>query len=95
MKAENALAGDWGWTDEQADLLLPRDERRFGLRRRSSKLHQNDGSDQGRNRHHRVHDDAKLAVIGVGCAGMQVRDLGKGERGKEPKAQQGNDRQEP
>jgi len=34
-----------------------------------------------------MHDDAELAVVGVGGARVEVRDLGKGQRGKQNKAQ--------
>lgn len=42
-------------------------------------MDQYDGGGGSRNRHHRMHDDTELAVIGVGGTGVQVRDLGHGQ----------------
>ena len=50
-----------------------------GLGRGSSQLHDDDGGRSGSNGHNRVHDNAQLAVVGVGLAWMQVRDLGHGQ----------------
>jgi len=56
-------------------------------------MHEDDGSGHGCDRHHRVHDDAQLAVIGVGGAGVQMRDLGYGQEHQQDEAQTRDDRQ--
>jgi hypothetical protein len=89
------LAGDWGRTNDEAELSLPGDEDGLGLGRKGPQLHQHDGSSNRRNRHHRVHDDAELAMIGVSRAGMKVRDLGDGEQDKQDKTQSRDYRKEP
>jgi hypothetical protein len=93
MKTEDALAGDWRRTNEEPNLALADDDNRLGLRRRSSNLHQNNGDSKDRSGHHRVHDNAELAVVGVGGVGMKVRDLGEGQGGKQNQTQTRDDRQ--
>jgi hypothetical protein len=94
MKTEDALAGDWRRADEETGGETPGDDDGLGLGRGCSQLHENDGGCNRRDGHRRVHDDAKLAVIGVGRVGVQVRDLRKGEQGKQEEAQTRNNRRE-
>ncbi len=58
----------------------------LGLGRGGSQLHDHNHSRGSGNGHHRVHDDAQLAVIGVGLVGMQVRDLGHGQHRQQSQA---------
>lgn len=66
----------------------------FGLRCGSSQLHDDDGDRRGSNRHHRVHDNAQLAVVGVRLAGVQVRDLGNDEHCQQDQTKNGHGREE-
>jgi hypothetical protein len=56
-------------------------------------LHQNDSGDGRSDRHRRVHGNAKLAVIGVGAAGVNVSNLGNGQKGKQSDTQNRYNRQ--
>lgn len=48
----------------------------FSLRGGGAKVYEHDDSRGNRRWHHRVHDNAQLAVVGIGLVGMQVRNLG-------------------
>jgi hypothetical protein len=93
MKTEDALAGDGRGADEEPQLPLPRNNRRLGLRCRASQLNEDDGGCHHRCRRRCVHHNAKLAVVGVDGAGMQVRGLGKRQGDEQGQAQSRNDRQ--
>ena len=93
METESALAGDRRGSNEEANLPLAGNYDGLGLGRGSSQLHDDDDCGSGCDGRDRVHGDAELAVIGVALAGMQVRDLGNGERGQKDEAQDGDGRQ--
>ena len=87
MKAEgDALAGDWGRTNEEAGLALPRDEDRLSLRCRCAEVYEHDDCRSCAHRGNCVHDNAQLAVIGIGLVGVQVSDLGNGQERQQDKA---------
>jgi hypothetical protein len=71
-----ALAGGGRGADEKPNLRLAGNNDRIGLGRGSSQLHDDDDSRRGSNRNDRVHHNAKLAVIRVGIARVEVCDLG-------------------
>ena len=48
----------------------------------SPKLHHENDGRRNRDGRHRVHHDAELAVIGVGCVRVLVGDLGYGQQRK-------------
>jgi hypothetical protein len=56
-------------------------------------LHQYNDNCGSRDGHHRVHDDAELAVIRVGIAGVQVRNLSDSQKRQQDQAQARDDRQ--
>ena len=58
----------------------------LGLRSGSAQVHKHNDSCSYRGGHQRVHDDAQLAVIGVGLVGMGVRNLGYGQHGQQNQA---------
>lgn len=74
-------------------MPLAGNEDRFGLGRGSSQLHDHNHSRSCGYRHHRVHDDAQLAVIRVGLVGVQVRNLGYGQKRQQDKTHCGDYRQ--
>jgi hypothetical protein len=55
----------------------------IGLGRGGSQLHDHNHSRSGRYGHHRVHDNAQLAVIRVVLVGMGVRNLGHDQHGQQ------------
>lgn len=65
----------------------------IGLGRGSSQLHDDDGGRSSSNGHHRVHDNAQLAMVGVRLAGVQVRDLGDGQHRQQNQTKDGHCRQ--
>jgi hypothetical protein len=56
-------------------------------------LHDYDGGRGGSNGHHRVHDNAELAVIGVRLVRVQVRDLSHGQHRQQNQTENGHCRQ--
>jgi hypothetical protein len=56
-------------------LPLVGNEDGLGLRSGSAQVHKHNDGRSYRSGHHRVHDDAQLAVIGIGLVGVQVRNL--------------------
>jgi hypothetical protein len=74
---------------------LPGDENGLGLGSKAAQLHQNYCNSERRNRHHRVHHDTELAMIGVSRVGVKVGDLGNGEQDQQNQAQACYDRKEP
>ncbi|MDR3754096.1 MAG: hypothetical protein P4K93_09990 [Terracidiphilus sp.] len=56
-------------------------------------MHDHDHGRSGNDGNHRVHDDAQLAVIGVGLVGVQVRNLGDGQKRQQDKTHGGDYRQ--
>ena len=92
-KRKDALAGGGRRANEEANLPLTGDYDGRGLGRGSSQLHDDDCGRRGCDGRHCVHGDAELAMIGVALAGMQVRDLSDGERGKKDEAQDCDDLQ--
>jgi len=58
----------------------------IGLGRGGSQLHDHNHSRSGGNGHHRMHDNAQLAVIRVGLVGMHVRNLGYGQHRQQNQA---------
>jgi hypothetical protein len=92
-RRKDALAGERRRANEEANLPLAGNYDRFGLRRGSSQLHDDDDCRSGCNGRNRVHCDAKLAMIGIALAGVEVRDLSNGECGKKDETQDGHGRQ--
>ena len=93
MKTEDALAGDRRRANEEANLPLAGNYDGLGLGRGSSQLHDDDDGRSGGDGHHRVHDNAQLAMVGVGLFGMQVRRLGDGQQRKQDKTEHRHGRQ--
>jgi len=93
-KRRDALAGDGRGANEEADLPIACNYDGFGLRSGSSQLHNRNDSRCGCNGDDTVHDNAELAVVGVGLAGVQVRDLGNDEHRQQDEAKNGHGRQE-
>jgi hypothetical protein len=56
-------------------------------------LHDDNNGRRGCDGRHRVHGDAKLAMIGIALAGVKVRDLSNGERGQKNETQDSHRRQ--
>ena len=82
----DALAGAGRRADEEAELGLADSQNGLGLRDGGAEEHKdNDRGGNCRGRH-RVHGDAQLAMIGVGIAGVQVRDLGYGQKRQQEQA---------
>jgi hypothetical protein len=79
MKTERCSSRRREGANEEANLPLAGNYDGLGLGRGSSQLHDYDGGRGGSNGHHRVHDNAELAVIGVGLVRVKVRDLGHGQ----------------
>jgi hypothetical protein len=94
IETEDALAGDWGRTNEEPCLRPPDYGDRFSLRCGGSHLHKNDSGSHGGNRCSRVHHDAQLAVVSVSGAGVEVSDLGEGKGGQQDEAQACDNRQQ-
>jgi len=85
-KRKDALQGDGGRANKETDLPLMGNCDGFGLRGGGAKVHEHDDGSGDRSRRHRVHDDAQLAVIGVGLVGMDVRNLGYGQHRQQSQA---------
>lgn len=78
-KRKDALAGDGRWANEEANLPVAGNDDGIGLGGGSSQLNDEDNSRRGDAGDHRVHHDAKLAVIRVSIARVKVRDLSYGQ----------------
>jgi hypothetical protein len=92
LKRKDALRGDRRRANKEADLPLVGNDDRFGLRRGGSQLHDHNHSRSGGNWHHRVHDDAQLAVIRVGLVRVQVCNLRHRQHRQQDQAKHGNRR---
>ena len=90
---EDALAGDWRGTNEEPQLALPGNDSGLALGRGCSTLDQYDCRRSGRDGRQGVHDNAQLAVIGVGLVRVEVCCLSDGQQGQKDEAQHSNDRQ--
>lgn len=86
-KRNDALAGDRRRANEEANLPLAGNYYRLGLGRGSSQLHDDDDGRSGGDGNHCVHDNAQLAVIGVGIVRMKMSDLGYGQHCQKDEAQ--------
>jgi hypothetical protein len=78
-KGTDALAGDWGRTNEEPGLALASDHDGLSLLGWGPKLDKHDRSCGRRSRNHRMHDNAQLAVVGVGLVRVKVRYLRNGK----------------
>ena len=87
LKAEDALAGDWGRTNEEPYLGLPGNDDWLGLGCGGSQLHKDDRRCNNCNRYRRVHHDAQLAMVSVRGARMEVSHLGDGQHRQKDQAQ--------
>jgi hypothetical protein len=87
MKTEDALAGDGRGADEKPQLPLTRNRDRLGLGRRSPQFDQNNRSGYWGDRDRSMHYDAKLTVVGVNRARVNVGDLGDRQRSQQDQAQ--------
>lgn len=92
-KRKVALAGGGRGPNEEANLTLEGNDDGLGLGSGSSQLHDDDDSRRGRNRDHRVHQDAKLAVIRVGIVRVKVRDLSDSQRRQQDQTEHRHGRQ--
>jgi len=89
---ESPLAGGWGRTREELWVPVTNDRSRFEHRRRRFDLDQDDHGSRHRNGRGCVHDDAKLAMVGIALSGMDVRYLDHGQQRQQDKTHKGDDR---
>jgi hypothetical protein len=92
-KRKDALAGDRRGANEEANLPLAGNYDGLGLGRGSSQLHDDDDFRRSGNGNHSVHDNAQLAVIGVGIVRMKMSDLGYGQHRQQKQAEDCHGRQ--
>lgn len=92
---KDALAGAWRGANKELGLALPDHADWLGSWHEDTQSHTLDDGCQGRDRHHRVHHYAQLAMISVSLALVNVRNLGYGQQRQEDKADDSDRRQEP